>query len=169
MGLLEVPHIYYKDAVGNKIKFKLLLTEDSKSGYQFYQHYFKNSEIECVSTASNSAIFRYIKENPDKMIFVVADGAAFGSEIDRVLKLPGQNFRLCLPESFEWLILKSGLIRTEDIDMVLENPSEYRASLKTPFEKKQLCTTSASSTSLGVRQHACGRFPCSCHTYLFFL
>ena len=59
------------------------------------------------------------------MIFVVADGAAFGSEIDRVLKLPGQNFRLCLPESFEWLILKSGLIRTEDIDMVLENPSEY--------------------------------------------
>ena len=45
----------------------------------------------------------------------------------------------------------------------------YRASLKTPFEKKQLCTSSASSTSLGVRQHACGRFPCSCHTYLFFL
>lgn len=118
-------HIYYKDTVGNKIKFKLLLTEDSKSGYQFYQHYFKNSEIECVSTASNPAIFRYIKENSDKMILVVADGAAFGSEIDRVLKLPGQNFRLCLPESFEWLILKSGLIRTEDIDMVLENPSEY--------------------------------------------
>ena len=29
-----------------------------------------------------------------------------------------------------------------------------RASLKTPFEKKQLCTTSAASTSLGVRQHA---------------
>ena len=47
--------------------------------------------------------------------------------------------------------------------------SHYRASLKTPFEKKQLCTSSASSTSLGVRQHAFGRFPCSCRTYLFFL
>ncbi|MBQ6945817.1 MAG: helix-turn-helix transcriptional regulator, partial [Ruminococcus sp.] len=46
--------------------------------------------------------------------------------------------------------------------------TDYRASLKTPFEKKQLCTSSASSTSLGVRQHAFGRFPCSCHTYLFF-
>ncbi len=46
---------------------------------------------------------------------------------------------------------------------------DCRASLKTPFEKKQLCTSSASSTSLGVRQHAFGRFPCSCHTYLFFL
>ncbi len=44
-----------------------------------------------------------------------------------------------------------------------------RASLKTPFEKKQLCTTSISSTSLGVRKHAFGRFSYSCHTYLLFL
>ena len=44
-----------------------------------------------------------------------------------------------------------------------------RASLKTPFEEKQICTSSALSTSLGVRQHAFGRFPCSCHTYLLFL
>ena len=43
-----------------------------------------------------------------------------------------------------------------------------RASLKTPFEKKQLCTASAASTSLIVRQHAFGRFPCSCCTYLIF-
>ena len=49
------------------------------------------------------------------------------------------------------------------------NSFGIRASLKTPFEKKQLCTTSISSTSLGVRKHAFGRFPCSCHTYLFFL
>ena len=47
--------------------------------------------------------------------------------------------------------------------------NDIRASLKTPFEKKQLCTTSISSTSLGVRKHAFGRFPCSCHTYLLFL
>ena len=43
------------------------------------------------------------------------------------------------------------------------------ASLKTPFEEKQLCMASASSNSLGVRQYAFGSFPCSYHTYLFFL
>ena len=55
-----------------------------------------------------------------------ADGAAFGSEIDRILKLQSSaNFRLCLPESFEWLILKSGLIKSDDIAAVLERPSEF--------------------------------------------
>ncbi|MBQ6945254.1 MAG: hypothetical protein IJN43_13140 [Ruminococcus sp.] len=37
---------------------------------------------------------------------------------------------------------------TKDWD---KSSSDLRASLKTPFEKKQLCTTSISSTSLGVR------------------
>lgn len=32
---------------------------------------------------------------------------------------------LCLPESFEWLILKSGLIKTDNIEKILDNPSEY--------------------------------------------
>ena len=30
-----------------------------------------------------------------------------------------------LPESFEWLILKSGLIKTSNIISVLDNPSDY--------------------------------------------
>ena len=58
----------------------------------------------------------------------MADGAAFGSEIDRVLKLQlsnEKNVKICLPESFEWLILKSGLIKASDILSVLENPSEH--------------------------------------------
>lgn len=35
------------------------------------------------------------------------------------------NFKLCLPESFEWLILKSGLIRTNDLNNMLENTADY--------------------------------------------
>ena len=57
----------------------------------------------------------------------------------------------------------------EYISAALDDKSYFRASLKTPFEKKQLCTTSISSTSLGVRKHAFGRFPFSCYTYLLFL
>ncbi|MBQ3920272.1 MAG: hypothetical protein II695_11385 [Oscillospiraceae bacterium] len=56
---------------------------------------------------------------------MIADGAAFGSEIDRITKMqPFSNIRLCLPESFEWLILRSGIVSTADMKL-LDDPSEY--------------------------------------------
>ncbi len=119
-------HIYYKDKSAARLKYDTLLTEDSKSGFQFYQHYFSESDITCISSSSNSSIFTWLKENGSKKVLVIADGAAFGSEIDRILMLDtASNIRLCLPESFEWLILKSGLIKTDNINDIIENPSEY--------------------------------------------
>lgn len=121
-------HNYSLSSTQKKFTFDLLLTEDSKSGYQFYQNFFANKNIVCESSGSNSEIFKCLKACNDKKILVIADGAAFGSEIDRVLKLqssPEKNFRICLPESFEWLILKSGLIKTPNIISVLSNPSEH--------------------------------------------
>ena len=86
----------------------------------------KDSGIECFSCGANSAIFNWLKEHKDRKVLVIADRAAFGSEIDRVLKLQSSaNFKLCLPESFEWLVLKSGLIRTGDITLILETPSDF--------------------------------------------
>ena len=120
-------HIYSENK-RRKVNFNFdsLLTEDSKSGYQFYSAYFKNKDIECFSSKSNSGIFKWLMENKDRKVLVVADGAAFGSEIDRVLKLsPLVDFRLCLPESFEWLILKSGIIKETEIEKILEDPSEH--------------------------------------------
>ena len=119
-------HIYYKEKSGTKLTFDALLTEDSKSGFQFYQHYFRDSGIDCFTSSSNSAIFKWLLEHEDKKVFVIADGAAFGSEIDRILKMRSvANIRLCLPESFEWLILKSGLIKSEYITEILKVPSSY--------------------------------------------
>lgn len=123
-------HVYYKEKAPKKMKYDTLLTEDSKSGYQFYQHYFENSEIVCFTSESNSAIFKWLKENEDKKVFVIADGAAFGSEIDRITKMRSfSNIRLCLPESFEWLVLKSGIINTADMK-ILDTPSDYIESAK---------------------------------------
>ena len=58
---------------------------------------------------------------------IITDGAAFGSEIDRVLKLIRENetAALYLPESFEWLILKSGVLKNNQIDQILDEPAEY--------------------------------------------
>ena len=119
-------HVYYKEKAPSKLKYDTLLTEDGKSGYQFYQHYFADSVISCFTSKSNSAVFKWLKENEGKKVFVIADGAAFGAEIDRIMKMRSfSNIRLCLPESFEWLILKSGLIRTDTIAEMLNDPSDY--------------------------------------------
>lgn len=122
-------HIYSLNSTASgNFEFDIFLTEDSKSGYQFYKHYFDTTNILCQSSGANSEIYKWLREHRDKKILVVADGAAFGSEIDRVLKLQSsvkENFRLCLPESFEWLILKSGLIKISDIASVLKNPSNH--------------------------------------------
>lgn len=51
----------------------------------------------------------------------------------RVLKLcktHPETFQLCLPESFEWLILKSGIIHAEHLVDILENPGDYIESQK---------------------------------------
>ena len=64
-------------------------------------------------------------------VLVIADGAAFGPEIERVLSLKkARNLILYLPESFEWIILNSELLKNNDINSVLTDPSEYIDSEK---------------------------------------
>lgn len=127
-------HIYSANNTRKKFQVDILLTEDSKAGYQFYKNYFDGTNVACESSGANSEIFKWLREfmkenlSKGKKLLVVADGAAFGSEIDRVIKLQAsaeENIKICLPESFEWLILKSGLIKASDTISVLENPSEH--------------------------------------------
>ena len=114
---------FYHEKTPNK-EFKTVLTEDSKAGYQFFKGAFEEKGVDCLAAGTNSKIYSSIKSATDKL-FIIADGAAFGAEVDRVLKLEksGYDFSLFLPESFEWLILKSGLIK--DVEDVLDNPAEY--------------------------------------------
>lgn len=58
---------------------------------------------------------------------VIADGAAFGPEMDRVLQLvqTRENLALYLPESFEWLILSSGILKDTEVAQILQTPSDY--------------------------------------------
>lgn len=120
-------HRYTKTVPSKQNDFQVLLTEDSESGLQFYTHYFQDSAVTCVSSESNSAIFSWLQEHPNEKVLIVADGAAFGAEMARVMKLceSHKGFQLSLPESFEWLILKSGLIKADHLSDVLDNPSAY--------------------------------------------
>ena len=89
--------------------------------------------MRCATAGSNSAIFKWLNNNPTGKVLIIADGAAFGSEMDRVLKLcktHPETFQLCLPESFEWLILKSGIVHAERLADILENPGDFIESQK---------------------------------------
>ena len=74
-----------------------------------------------------SNVFHYLNMHGNEKILVIADGAAFGSEIDRVLRLirERKNVALYLPESFEWMILSSGVLKNNQVDKILGSPSEF--------------------------------------------
>ena len=68
-----------------------------------YQHLYGGTTVRCESAGSNSGIFSWLQENHQEGVFVIADGAAFGAEMDRVMKLQRQypdRITVCLPESF---------------------------------------------------------------------
>ncbi len=80
-----------------------------------------------ISAGGKSNIFREILKNPGQNMLIIADGAVFGPEMDRVMKLIRQREGavLYLPESFEWLILKSGVVTGHDLREILEDPGKY--------------------------------------------
>ncbi len=116
----------------NKIKTEtinkpeLVIVEDSNSGYEFFSDIFSEYHIQCISAYGKSNIFNLLKERKEKAILVIADGAAYGSEIERVLQFKNTNkpdIMLFFPESFEWIILKSGIIA--DVKDIIDKPYDY--------------------------------------------
>ena len=108
-----------------------ILTEDMNSGFQFFQSVSRDDAI-VLSAGGKSNVPIILKEkslrqDSDNGVLVIADGAAFGSEMESVVKLmeTGANLLLYLPESFEWLLLSSGFLKDQTVQTVLENPSDY--------------------------------------------
>ena len=58
---------------------------------------------------------------------IVADGAAIGSEMNRLYHqaMKNKNIHFYLPESFEWIILNSGLVDGKELRDILEKPEDY--------------------------------------------
>ena len=101
--------------------------EDSNSGFEFFGAIGRDRNYSVISAEGKSNIFRKVYEAEAKNILVIADGAAFGPEIDRLVKLSLQKktVALFLPESFEWLVLHSGVLKQGNLQEILENPEEF--------------------------------------------
>ena len=130
-------HLHTQKRSLKNIHFDAVLVEDSKSGFQFFCNYLNSMNIRCETSGGNSGIFKWLLENKNLNVLVIADGAAFGAEMHRIVKLQKENIEnvhLYLPESFEWMILNSGIAHSPQgqlpITSILENPSIYIESEK---------------------------------------
>ena len=104
-----------------------IICEDSNSGYDFFKTVSKEHSIACESAGGKSNLFALVKQETNRETCIIADGAAFGPEMNRLYArtLKYKNIHLFLPESFEWLILNSGIISGNDVRAILDAPEEY--------------------------------------------
>ena len=68
----------------------------------------------CETAYGKSNIFNILSEKKiETHTLIVADGAAFGSQMNRIERFFKNNpfLHLYLPESFEWVLLKAGIIK----------------------------------------------------------
>ena len=105
-----------------------LLTEEANSGYQLFTKVGEKYGIVCISAAGKDNIKQKIFPLKSEKILVIADGAAFGpqmNDIYRLMQEASAKFSLYLPESLEWLLLKADLIGQSDILEILEHPADF--------------------------------------------
>lgn len=110
-------------------KAETVIVEDSNSGYDFFKA-VAAADINCISAGGKTKIKRTVMDNEGKNLLVIADGAAFGSEMGELFLYMQKHpeVSLYLPESFECLILKSGLIDGNRIADILQHTEDFLES-----------------------------------------
>ena len=105
-----------------------LLTEDANSGYQLFTKIGEKYGIVCISAAGKDNIKQKILLLKSEKVLVIADGAAFGPQMNDIYRLMQEDnakFGLYLPESLEWLLLKADLLGQPDVLEILEHPADF--------------------------------------------
>ena len=103
----------------------VVITEDSNSGFEFFDNLF--AESKCISAEGKDKIFDLLTDgNITGSVLVIADGAAFGSQMARMYDLieHRNNTKLYLPESFEWIILDSDILDDPDVRKIMSDPED---------------------------------------------
>lgn len=123
----EMYRIY--GAISNSIECpEIVITEDSNSGFEFFQLLFPDR---CISSHGKSNVKRILLEHADQPLLAIVDGAAFGPEMPQCMELAasiGSSVTVFAPESFEYLILESGLIEVPKA--ILEETWNYADSAR---------------------------------------
>ena len=87
-----------------------VITEDTNSGFECFRLIYGDI---CKSAGGKSNVYTMLREENADSVLTIVDGAAYGSEIGKVFRYLNMSEQSCViyaPESFEYLILKSGII-----------------------------------------------------------
>lgn len=123
----EMYHLYNSE-MSVHIKPELVITEDSNSGFQCFEKLYN---CQCESAGGKSNIYDKIRLTESEKLLTIVDGAAFGPEMGKVTRYLSQTKRDCVlfaPESFEFLILKAGIINVPE--EVIKETYKYADSCK---------------------------------------
>lgn len=124
----------------NTDKIVEIVTEDSKSGFEYYYNY---NNFSVVSSFGNSNINKYIKDNQ----IIVIDSLAYGPFIKSLVDISkNRNIFLIYPKSFEWLILTSRIFNISSSKIY----ELYEKSTNKTEEKFYETYLSSESNKLGI-------------------
>ncbi|WP_022757494.1 hypothetical protein [Butyrivibrio fibrisolvens] len=124
----EMYKLYNLADVAGKVEPEVVITEDSNSGYECYKHIYGDK---CETAGGKSKVYECIRQSDKDSILSIVDGAAFGADVGKVMRyltMTGKKCVLYAPESFEYLLLKAGIIEVPKA--VLEETYNYADSSK---------------------------------------
>lgn len=124
--------VYPENAMDKRIRMSFVLTEDSNAGYEMFKTICQSENIKCDSAGGKSNVAKYILSHKEDGIFAIVDGAAFGADMGSVMRAlkVSRKSHIWTPESFEYLILQSGIIQSEGLKDIMENPGNFIESEK---------------------------------------
>ena len=128
----ELYHIYSTEEFAGRQKPEAVVLEDSNSGYEFFHTICKENGIVCISAGGKSNLKNTMNKVCKEQVLVIADGAAIGSEMNELYQLMRcyPSIKCYLPESFEWLVLKSGVVDGKIVRDILSHPEDFIESRK---------------------------------------
>lgn len=123
----ELYHLYGDVELLDREEAEALVVEDSHSGFEFFKALADGNHISVLSAGGKSNLARILEVGEVCHPFLIADGAAFGPEIDHIetLRLGGYKVALYLPESFEWIVLRSDVLDDREVREILAHPEDY--------------------------------------------
>ncbi|MBP5697547.1 MAG: hypothetical protein J6X11_13010, partial [Treponema sp.] len=84
-----------------------------------------SKKYECESANGKSNIYKKLLASSKKSL-VIADGAAFGSQMAKVMKIAERtDCVLFLPESFEYVLIASVFAKDSEVTKSLERPEDF--------------------------------------------
>lgn len=119
--------VYPEAEMNKKIEPSLILAEDSNAGYEMYEAIGQDIKVPCDSAGGKSNIAKYILANKEEQILAIVDGAAFGADMQSVIHAleMSKGSYVWTPESFEYLVLQSGIVQAEGLGEIMENPGNF--------------------------------------------